>query len=410
MINTLVLIPYFILLVAGVVIPSDGEHGILSIKSLAFVFCALGVGSYALLRGEMTLYQIKIATYFLAACTFFLGAMALSSYYGTTSWESQSDQFKLFVITLLFPLMTLYLVHEKLVQPKQIYQAVIFATFFYAFLKVTLFLLHFLHLIDLWKFLKVFNFRVMSMNIAGGVDRVQTSVDIVAPFILLFVLQSEKLGLHLNRSFKALYVVFTLLSTFLSFSRYLSFVYFASIFFYTLTLSPKGILKMLLITCLGALSLYFFIGHEQAYTAIQKRLYSSLNYTSDSIRKKQVDAMLSQIGETPCLGTGLGGFAPDCVRVRPTKHLYEVQWMAFTMQFGLIGLAILLIPLLQTLCRLLHPSRLSFLLLFSLWLFSGFTNPFLISLTSGIIYTLFYLIPNATLEKNSHPLYHTKNA
>jgi len=91
----------------------------------------------------------------------------------------------------------------------------------------------------------------------------------------------------------------------------------------------------------------------------------------------------------------MGGYAESYVRDTKVRHSYEVQWVAFLMQFGLIGMLFLLLPLCFVCWKFCKPpftiAKLSFFFLFILWLLSGFTNPFLISLTSGIIYSIFIL-------------------
>jgi hypothetical protein len=110
---------------------------------------------------------------------------------------------------------------------------------------------------------------------------------------------------------------------------------------------------------------------------------------------QQIQALYREFDQAPLLGKGLGAYAVDNIRDFQLKHYYEVQWMAFLMQFGLLGVLLLMIPLGMVSYRYcLAPfsmQKLSFLLMFFLWIFSGFTNPFLLSLTSGIVYTLFLL-------------------
>lgn len=141
------------------------------------------------------------------------------------------------------------------------------------------------------------------------------------------------------------------------------------------------------------LSVYVAIGPEKIHTIIARRVFSMDNFKSDELRIMQVNALLSEYENALFVGKGLGGYAHENIRDRTLLHSYEVQWVAFLMQFGFIGVLILLVPLFVIVFRLIKGkiSRIkwSFCGLFLLWLLSGFTNPFLISLTSGIIYALF---------------------
>jgi hypothetical protein len=386
---------YFLMILAGVAIPSDGAHGILSVKSIFFIAATLCTAVYAFCQQKLNLYQFKLLIFFLTSLSLLFGWLLISLYYRETTPIAQSDQFKLFIITLVFPLITFYLVNEKVLAPSQIYKAAIYGCFGYAFIKILLVTLHLLNVIDLWTFMKNVGIRYMRMDIYQGLERVQTSVDIAAPFIVFFVLQSDRLGLGLSRLFKYSFILFTLFSTFLSFSRYLLFVYFISCFFYWTTLRSKKLLATLLSVTAVLLMAYFMIGSDKVNKVIERRIFSFDNYQSDLTRTQQVDAMVEQIESYLYLGKGIGGYAPQSIREPTVLHLYEVQWVAFLMQFGLLGLLCLLFPLAYISLRLAAPPfsrvRWSFLGVFFLWLFSGFTNPFLISLTSGIMYALFYL-------------------
>jgi len=114
------------------------------------------------------------------------------------------------------------------------------------------------------------------------------------------------------------------------------------------------------------------------------------------VRHQQVAFLMQEHEQYPWFGKGMGGYVEGFVRDHQLPYSYEVQWAAFLMQFGYIGLFFLLVPLGIIYWNLLAAEfdcvRLGFALLFSLWIVSGFTNPFLISLTSGVVYTLFYLV------------------
>ncbi len=383
------------MIIAGMVIPSDGEHGILSLKSISFILAAFCAGAYAIIRQKVSFYQIKLILFSCIAASTLLFWLLVSSYYGETTALAQTDQFKLFVITLFFPLLTVYLITEKLLVPQQVYKAVIYSSLAYAVMKIAMVALHLFKIVNIWELMQTLGIRFMRMDIYAGLERVQTSVDIAAPFVVFFVLQSERLGFYLSRSFKFFYIVLTLASTFLSFSRYLLAVYFMSCFLYWATLKLKplliGFLYFLIALCIS----YVAIGPEKVNIIIERRVFSLDNYQSDATRVQQIEAMVDQFEHQPYLGTGIGGFAPQYVREGTVLHLYEVQWMAFLMQFGIVGIFVLLIPLVLIGKDMVYPkfsrTRGTFLLFFLMWVFSGFTNPFLISLTSGIMYTLFYL-------------------
>lgn len=393
--NALLIWPYFLMIMAGLMVPSDGNHGVLSIKSLTFITATVFLGLYALLKQKISLSQLRLLCFLIFSLAFLTFWLLISMARDQTTPTAQLDQFKLFLITIIFPLSTFYMVQDKLLTSQQILKAVIYASLFYVLLKVSLVLLHLLHIVDVWEVLEKLGIRFMRMNIYGGLERVQTSVDIVTPFLVFFVLQAERLGVKLKTPFKWAYLILSLFSTFLSFSRYLVFVYILSCALYWITLGPRALIKSLLVMFCLCFASYLAIGPETIHKIIERRVFSRDNFKSDEARVSQIKALYGEHEQVPYVGKGMGGYAERSIRDRILLHSYEVQWIAFLMQFGWIGILVMMIPLSMILLRYaIKPFsrvRWSFVGLFLLWLLSGFTNPFLISLTSGIVYSLFFL-------------------
>lgn len=413
----LLTLPYFILLAIGLMVPSDAQHGILSVKSLAFLSAMGGIGSYAILRQKVTSGQLKLLSFACACLSVLLLWLLISLGREQTTSTSQFDQFKLFLITLAVPLTSLYLVKEGIVTPQQIIKTAIYASFAYALLKVLLVALHLLHIVNAWSLIDQLGIRYMRMGIYGGLDRFQTSVDIATPFLLFFLLNSSRLHIPFSSLFRSTFIAVSLLSTFLSFSRYLIFIYMASCFLYSLTLNARQLIKVAFLLAVASLAAFFAIGPEKVSKIIHRRVFSINSFRSDETRARQGRALLEAYNEVPFIGKGIGGYVPNHIRDSVLLHSYEVQWMAFLMQFGLLGLICLFAPLILIGWRLIEApfsrARYAFLGTFILWLLSGFTNPFLISLTSGIIYALFCLAPDALLTAplftGNRPLqYHRK--
>jgi hypothetical protein len=393
--SKLLLMPYFVLIGMGLMIPSDGQHGILAPKSLSFVLSAFFFLVYVSLKQKVYFLHLRLLWFFFNLGAFLVFWLLVSLMNDDTTNIARFDQLKLFLVTAFVPLITLYLYEEELISPQQIFKVVIYASFIYALFKVTLVVLHLMHVIDIWKLLRVLGIRFMRMNIYGGLERVQTSVDIATPFLLFFLLQSQRLGLTFSSFFRQAYIFVSITSTFLSFSRYLIFVCGLSFLLYWMTLGLHKIVKIALVLCLLSVVFVCLIGPDTVYKVAERRLFSYDNFQSDQARTSQAETLLKEFHQVPFFGKGLGGYAPDEIRDAELLHSYEVQWVAFLMQLGLVGILILFIPILIIVYSLLKDGfslvKASFVGIFGLWLLSGFTNPFLISLTSGIIYSLFLL-------------------
>lgn len=405
MIKTLTLFSFLLMLIVGLVLPSDGNHGILAPKSLAFLNAALFFTIYTLSRFKCSSSQAYSILAILFACFFFGIWYLVGIGQDPLVPSGQFDQFKVFMTTLFVPFAAFYLLEDGLLTPQTILRTAIYSQAVYCTVKVFLMVLHLLKVINVWTFMHYTGLRFMSMAIVGDVGRIQTSVDILTPFLVYFVLMSDKMQLGLSPWVRRYFLFISLGSTFLSFSRYLMAVYAASVFLYGLTLPLLKQTKFWIATAIVLTAMVFAAGPEKVWKAVEMRLFSDNNYQSDAERRVQINALMDQCDRYPFLGTGLGGYTKECIRDHALPHAYEVQWVAFLMQFGLIGILVLLAPLSYIGFKILYPSfnrfSLALFALYLLWLLSGFTNPFLISLTSGIAYTLFLIAPMSSRFTNN---------
>ena len=392
----LVTIPYLLLLFIGLVLPSDGKHGLLNPKSITFILTTLTITISFFFQSHITPRVWNLLLFFLSSIAFLIIWFMIGMSSRMLPLEIQLDQMKLFLITLSFPIMTAYLIEYDYITTTTFYRAVIYSSFVYIFLKCSIVLLHFVGVLDLKNFLDLTGFRSMDMDITEDISRLQTSVDIFTPFIVFFVLQSDRLKIPISTTFKTCYLILALASTFLSFSRYLIFIYLMSFLLYWFTLNAKKTILNIIFGFVVLIGSIIAIGPSKVQKIVELRVLSRNTTASDTTRKLQINALLNEFYQSPYLGKGLGAYVSTNIRDPILKHSYEVQWMAFLMQFGIFGLSLILIPLVLIAFQILNiphcPAKYAFLILYLLWLASGFTNPFLISLGSGILYTCFYLL------------------
>lgn len=375
--------------------PSDGSHGLLAPKSLAFIGATGFMGIYFLTSQKLNKRQLMLVCFLLCALSTLLVWFSIGVDQSELGMSTSTDQLKLFILTIATVILSLYAVSEKLATPQKIIRLVIFSNFCYSTLKITLFGLHLLGVINVFGLLEKLGIRFMTMGIVGSISRLQTSVDIITPFLLIFVLQSQALGLGLSKKFRIAFCLVSILAIFLSFSRFLMFVGFVGCAAYWLSLSIPRLIKVVLVGTAFVAFAVAAIGVGTVFKVIEQRFFSNANYHSDLTREEQINALMQEYDQYPLLGKGVGGYVPSLIRDGTILHSYEVQWVAFLMQFGTIGILFLLVPFGIIAYRLVFPNisriRLGFLAVFGLWMFSGFTNPFMISLTSGIVYTIFLL-------------------
>jgi len=374
------------------VIPSDGGHGILSIKSLAFLTSSVSLATYLLFYKNLQRNQVNLFL-FLICFLIFITLWIIHSAFAVTDISSLYDQFKLIFITLSVVAMTLFIAQEHLLSYENFLKTIVYANFCYSLIKIIVVFLFLAGFIDLEFFLEKIGVRFMSMAIYGDITRLQTSVDILTPFILYFVLQSRYLHVHFNPKFKYGYTLVSLLAILLSFSRFLLIAALLSLFLGWCLTDIWSKFKWFVIVMIVMIAGTSWIGYDKISTIVELRFFSRSSYESDSTRTRQIDALVSEFHQYPLLGKGVGSYSEKMIRDKTILHSYEVQWVAFLMQFGLIGLSILLVPLILICLEFITLPfswfKTSSLLIFLTWLAAGFFNPFLISLSSGIMYALF---------------------
>jgi hypothetical protein len=291
--------------------------------------------------------------------------------------------------------MSLYLVRENFVSFEALFKTIVFSNFSYSIYKIILMILSLMGIVDVTTLMRDTGIRIMIMSIYGGLYRIQTSLDIVAPFLLFFFLISDQLSVNFSKKFKFVFLIVTAISIFLGFSRYLIFVSLISLMMYWFTLSNLKRISLLFAFTIMVIGGVAMIGIDTVYSIIEVRFFSRSNTISDDVRSEQVRLLLQNYQDYPFFGLGLGGYTTHNIRDTINFHSYEVQWVAFLMQLGLIGILLTMIPLGIIFVKILKwpltKVKVGCSALFLLWLISGFTNPFLISLTSGIIYSLFML-------------------
>lgn len=387
------IIPFFWLLACGLMLPSDGNHGLMSPKSLSFLLTSMTIFGYFFLYGRFSNYQYRLISFTSVTLAILFSYLFLAMAYDQLSFPMALDQFKLFVITWVFAVVTLYLISDGALKGSTFLRAAILFNCAFSSIKVFAVIFHVLGLIKLWDLMKLTGMRFMSLHVTDSFARLQTSVDIVTPYFIYFVLLNQLFGLGFKKTFRGYYLVISILSVVLSFSRFLLAVAIVSFFLYWLMLNIPKMTKAFIIAILMMIGMIGMVGMDTAEKAFHMRFTSLSNYQSDATRHEQVEALLADHDQYQLIGKGLGGSASNYLRDDSLTHSYEVQWVAFLMQLGVLGIMLLFIPVCYICSTILttpiDSSKIGLFCLFGIWLLSGFTNPYLISLTSGIVYACF---------------------
>jgi hypothetical protein len=246
---------------------------------------------------------------------------------------------------------------------------------------------------------KGLGFETVTDDIGFGLQRLQFPSDIALIFFVACYFGGRRKLIDL------LFLLSVTVSVFLSFSRYL----FAA---YALCLFIRFVrVRKLDTVSVAALSSILIVGAIFS-VSLSSRFSSRGTQDSDSARTEQIAYLTEVIVQHPLFGTGMGSSVNGNKRSGTIPFSYEVQWYALTMQFGSLGLAWFLVNLIAPLsicCKSAGKTGV-FLVVFSLWLLAGFTNPLIISLGSAFGLSLLMLsLTNEIGASSPHSTFGTQD-
>jgi hypothetical protein len=233
-----------------------------------------------------------------------------------------------------------------------------------------------------------FGFDTPTSGIGLGLQRLQFPSDIIAPFLIAcYVGEGKKL--------KDGILLFCIAGVILlSFSRYLFAFYFLGTLLRAFWIKKVDFITLLNIIVSVACVIVLF-------ESILARFASADTAVSDQIRVDQIHYLKIGIAKFPLLGSGIGSEVHDYLRSPETPYFYEAQWYATTMQMGFLGVFWYVLNMLLALYVPLRRNYIAFSVIFLVWVFSGFTNPFLIALGSAFGLTILLLRCNGPQVQQS---------
>ena len=128
--SKVLLFTYYLLILVGITVPSDGSHGLLSPKSLVFLGTLFAFSSYLLFNQRIKEENLSLFIFLGYA----LPVLGLFLVIGMGYPASAIDQFKLFIITLFVPLVSLYLITENVLKATSFFKFIIYFSFLFSIL------------------------------------------------------------------------------------------------------------------------------------------------------------------------------------------------------------------------------------------------------------------------------------
>lgn len=311
--------------------------------------------------------------------------------------NGQSDTRQIFLqlrelaTAILIAWLSIFFIRKGMVRPERLITTIIYGIFSVSLMKVALIVG--LLLFDLNPAQVIQSIFGETSAVTGSIDfnlvRLEFSADILGGFALFAVLAPSLSGVKFRPVPKFVFCLVVLLgSGFLAYSRYVWFIYVVSIF--TAMIVERS-WKLMAATILAVLILCVPF-YDAVQTIFEARFLSGGTDVSDAGRLAQARALVDEVKTRPILGKGIGTHSNEWVSSDSNKYSYEMQWLAFLMQFGIvgeIGIVLLIAASARDLMMANHPAKLWMLLLFALWLLASWTNPYMTSSFAGATFGLF---------------------
>jgi hypothetical protein len=376
------------LLFLVVSLPTGSIMGV-NVKFIAFGLFACSFLLYALTsRNIFARSDVLLLTTVLAALSFW-------SLIGILNGESETIQIfyqlRDLASAILIAWLCIFAVRRGLIQAERLILVIVVGMFAVATIKVLLVASSFF--LDIYPVQAIEYVFGEGSTVGGAIEfnlvRLSFSADILGAVAIFAVLAPSISGVKFRRAAKfAVCLMIVLGCGFLAYSRYLWFFYTACVF---LALIVERNWKLMAVILLSGvvLCIPFYDAVSTIFTA---RFLSEGTEVSDSGRVEQANALLDEIKIRPFLGKGVGAHTNAHISNGIYLYGYEMQWLAFLMQFGVLGeLGILLLVAVSTrdLLRAKHRAKFWIILLFALWLFASWTNPYLTSSFAGAVFGLF---------------------
>lgn len=230
-------------------------------------------------------------------------------------------------------------------------------------------------------------FETVTDNIGLGLQRLQFPSDIILIFLIACYVGGR------NKAIDLLLMLAVTVSIFLSFSRYLFAAFVLCIILRSYRAGKFDTVSRTA-TVLGVGILLLFSAN------LAERFSGEGTSTSDDTRTVQVQALTSVIVRHLTFGTGIGSSVNGFTRSNTLPFSYEVEWYAMAMQLGLFGLlwfiGNLIAPLLSSMK--FAKKKAFVVLVFLIWAFAGFTNPYITSLGSAFGFCILMLSASVSAD------------
>lgn len=241
----------------------------------------------------------------------------------------------------------------------------------------------------------------------GSFYRVHWPADYLLPPALYFLLQNKQPHYPFGELQKKIYLIAFILAVMVAYSRLL-YVFSLTAIALSFILAHKGSNKKIItiFLLLPIILIYFLYSENNVITDFISLRYSGeFAKSSDATRDAMLDALLQSFYTNYFLGRGLGAGTIGYSNIESLPWYFELQWLSFAMQFGIVGflslLALALTPAVLSIRKNKRKYNVGLLIIYSFWLMVGVFNGFMLTSAGGVIFLLFIISLSATKKVNN---------
>lgn len=298
------------------------------------------------------------------------------------------------LISVIFP--SIYLVHKKVISTDILLHTIYFSVIIETLLKgaVILYLIQGHSLVATKIEIEdIFGVSFIGLE-TNTLYRINLPIDYILPLILYLSAPYNRFKKNTNHLLRLTVFILAFISVVLSYSRYLWIYSLIAIFLPLFFKNTKSINSstFFIIPALFFLLILFSL---MPYDFFIDRFTGEFAHSSDETRKMMFPAILDTFYKHPVLGLGLGSSTKGFTNIAEVPWYYELQWLAFAMQFGTLGLLVLFFTSVifiwfkATPINSLH--MISIRVLYIFWISVGFVNGFMLTSSGATIFLAFYL-------------------
>jgi hypothetical protein len=392
------------------VFPS-GFFLIINVKMILVV--ALFV-SFCLFSGK-SIFKYRATPIFLAFCLMVIvwSGLGFHHHYPLVDVYGEGRLFLSFGAVIY--LVTL-MVEDGVFKPETILRMICWFYFVYAVLKIAIVVMdHYISVGSAELVLAEEQYFHIGSLIGGAnylSDRFFTISDIGLPIVLLIILFDYVM---FTRKLNLLFFIALTGAIYVGFSRYVWGCYGVVLLLFLLRpasyrLKPE--LVFLVGSVLAVVGWSFFA--NRLNELLWLRFQTALSWQdTEMVRYQQTHALFRLAAQSPLWGQGIGSFVPGMLRNVVLPYSYEVQWVALLAKLGIIGFSLLVLFFLIPLFYIFQVEKIDdlwtlkiggfqliLMIGYILWLASSFTNPYLLTSTSSVIYLVFLMLGYKASREN----------